>query len=153
VDPTKVETVLQWERQKLVTKICSFLGLTGYYIRFIKGFSKIVMPLTQFTKNGQTFVWTKKCDNGFQELKKRLTTSLILALPYPTRYSMIFCDASKMGLRCVPMQDRRVVVYASRQLRAHEKMGLRYGNIMSMVVSSKFLVIIRVSDIYLIKIS
>jgi len=121
VDPTKVEAVLQWEPPKTVTEIRSFLSLARYYSRFIEGFSKIVMPLTQLTKKGQAFVWTEKCENSFQELKKRLTTSPVLALPDLTGHFVIFCDASKMGLGCVLMQDRRVVAYSSRQLRTHEK--------------------------------
>ena len=56
----------------------------------------------------------KKCENSFQELKKKLTTSPVLALPDPTGHFVIFCDASKMGLGCVLMQDRRVVAYSSR---------------------------------------
>jgi len=104
-----------------VTEIHRFLGSVGYYRRFIEGFSKIVMPLTQLTKKGEAFVWTEKCENNFQELKKRLTTSLVLALPDPTGHFVIFCDASKMGLGCVLMQDIRVVACASRQLRTHEK--------------------------------
>ena len=122
VDPTKVEVVLQCEPQKIVTKIRSFLSFAGYYYRrFIGGFSKIATPLTQLNKKGQAFVWTENYENSFQKLKKRLTISLILALPDPTRHFVIFCDASKMGLRCVLMQDRRVVAYGSRQLRTHEK--------------------------------
>jgi len=121
VDLTKVETILQWEPPKIVTEIRSFLGLAGCYRRFIEGFSKISMLLTQLTKNGQAFVWTEKCENSFQELKKRLTTSPVLALPDPTGHFVIFCDASKMGLGCVLMQDKRVVAYSSRQLRTHEK--------------------------------
>jgi len=121
VDPTKVEAILQWKPPKTVTKIRSFLGFTRYYRRFIGGFSKVAIPLTQLTKKGQAFVWTEKCENIFQELKKRLTTSHVLALPDPTKHFVIFCDASKMGLGYVFMQDRRVVAYASRQLRTHEK--------------------------------
>jgi len=121
VDPTKVEAVLHWESPKSVTEIRSFLGLAGYYRRFIEGFSKIAMPLTQLTKKGQKFKWTEKCENSFQELKKRLTTSPILALTDPSRHFVVFCDAFKMGLGCVLIQDRNVVAYASRQLRTHEK--------------------------------
>nr|KYP72694.1 Transposon Ty3-I Gag-Pol polyprotein [Cajanus cajan] len=98
VDPSKVEAVLLWEPPKTVTKIRSFLGLAGYYRRFIEGFSKIAMPLTQLTKKGQLFEWTEKCENSFQELKKRLTTAPVLALPNPNGQFVIFCDASKMGL-------------------------------------------------------
>ena len=121
MDPTKVEAVLQWEPPKTVTEIRSFLGLAGYYRRFIEGFSKIALPLTRLRKKGQAFVWKEKCENSFQELKKRLITSSILALPNPIGHFVIFCDASKMGLGCVLRQDRRAVAYASRQLRTHEK--------------------------------
>ena len=90
-------------------EIRSFLGLAGYYRRFIEGFSKIAMSLTQLTKKGQKFEWTENCENSFQELKKRLTTSPVLALPDPNGHFVVFCDASKMGLGCVLMQDRNVV--------------------------------------------
>ena len=90
MDPTKVEAVLQWKPPKTVTKIRNFLSLAGHYRRFIEGFSKITMPLTQLTKKGQSFVWTEKCENSFQELKRRLTTSPVLALPYPTGHFVIF---------------------------------------------------------------
>nr|KYP39705.1 Retrovirus-related Pol polyprotein from transposon 17.6 [Cajanus cajan] len=121
MDPSKVEAILLWKPPKTVIEIFSFLGLAGYYIRFIEGFSKIVMPLTQLSKKGQPFEWTEKCENSFQELKKRLPTALVLALPNSNGQFFIFCDDSKMGLGCVLMQDRRVVAYASRQLRVHEK--------------------------------
>ena len=117
VDPTKVEAVLQWELPKIVTEIHIFLDLARYYRRFIERFSKIAMPLTQLTKKGQVFVWTEKCEDSYQEVKKRLTTFPVLALPDPTGHFVIFCAASKMGLGCVLMRDRRVVAYSSRQLR------------------------------------
>jgi len=65
MDPTKVEAGLQLEPPKIVTKIRSFLGLARYYRRFIEGFSKVALPLTQLTKKGQAFVWTEKCENSF----------------------------------------------------------------------------------------
>jgi len=66
VDPLKVDVVLRWKALKSVFEIRSFLGLAGYYRRFIKGFSKLVLPLTQLTWKGQTFVWDSKCDENFQ---------------------------------------------------------------------------------------
>ena len=74
VDPSKVDAVLQWETPKSVTEVKSFLGLAGYYRRFIEGFSKLVLPLTQLTYKGKAFVWDVQCENSFNELKKRLTT-------------------------------------------------------------------------------
>ena len=81
VDPSKVETVLQWEQPKTVTEVRSFIGLAGYYRRFIEGFSKIIVPLTQLTRKDQPFAWTEACEQSFHELKRRLTTSPVLVLP------------------------------------------------------------------------
>lgn len=80
IDLAKVETVLQWEHLKIVIEIRSFFGIAGYYQRFIKGFSKIVALLTQFSHKGQPFAWTKDCELSFHELKCRLTISLVLIL-------------------------------------------------------------------------
>ncbi|MCI53751.1 retrotransposon protein, partial [Trifolium medium] len=70
VDPGKVEAVQDWGTLESVTEIRSFLGLAGYYRRFIEGFSKIALPLTQLTRKSQAFVWDDKCENSFQELKR-----------------------------------------------------------------------------------
>ena len=120
VDPSKVEAVLEWERPTTITEIRSFLGLAGYYRKFIEGFSKLALPLTKLTRKGQPFVWTSQCEENFQELKNRLTTAPVLILPDPHESFEVYCDASHQGLGCVLMQDKRVVAYASRQLRPHE---------------------------------
>ena len=83
VDPSKVDAVLQWEAPRTVTEIRSFLGLAGYYRRFIEGFSKLALPLTQLTCKGKVFIWDIQCEESFNELKKRLTTAPILILPDP----------------------------------------------------------------------
>ncbi|XP_058765710.1 uncharacterized mitochondrial protein AtMg00860-like [Vicia villosa] len=83
VDPAKIETVLAWKQTQTVTDMRSFVGLAGYYRRFIEGFAKIVAPLTQLTRNDQPFAWTEKCEANFQLFKKKLTTSPILILPQP----------------------------------------------------------------------
>ncbi|XP_052734096.1 uncharacterized mitochondrial protein AtMg00860-like [Vigna angularis] len=109
VDPTKVEEVLQWERPKTITEIRSFVGLAGYYRRFIESFSRIVAPLTQLTRKDQPFVWTDKCEKSFLELKQKLTSASILVIPEPSKKFEVYCDASHQGLGCVLMQERRVV--------------------------------------------
>ncbi|XP_052734270.1 uncharacterized protein LOC128196752 [Vigna angularis] len=81
VDPAKVQAVLQWERPKTVTEVRSFVGLAGYYRRFIEDFSRIVAPLTQLTRKDQPFVWTDRCETNFQELKRRLTSAPVLVIP------------------------------------------------------------------------
>nr|KYP55690.1 Transposon Ty3-G Gag-Pol polyprotein [Cajanus cajan] len=89
--------------------------------RFIEGFSKIVAPLTQLTRKEQPFIWTDACEQSFVELKRRLTTSLVLVLSDSGEPFDVYCDASHQGLGCVLMQNRRVVTYASRQLKTHER--------------------------------
>src|SRR4030043_488864 len=121
VDPVKVEAVLNWETPKSVFEVRSFLGLAGYYRRFIEGFSKLALPLTQLTRKGQVFVWDTKCEASFQELKRRLTSAPVLILPNASESFVVHCDASLMGLGGVLMQNRQVVPYASRQLKVHEK--------------------------------
>ena len=114
VDPSKVEAVLNWQRPKSVFDIRSFLGLAGYYRRFIKGFSSIALPLTRLTRKGIKFEWDEKCNEAFKRLKKLLTTAPVLIIPEQGKGYVVYCDASKEGLGCVLMQLDRVVAYASR---------------------------------------
>ncbi|CAA0831250.1 Uncharacterized mitochondrial protein AtMg00860, partial [Striga hermonthica] len=121
VDPSKIEAVSKWDTPRSATDFRSFLGLAGYYRRFIEGFSKIAQPLTNLTKKAVRFDWSSQCEESFQELKRRLTTASVLSIPDPTLEFTIYSDASKMGLGCVLMQQRKVVAYASRQLKPHEQ--------------------------------
>ena len=121
VDPSKVEAVLNWKRPKSVFDIRSFLGLAGYYRRFIKDFSSIALPLTRLTQKGIKFEWDEKCNEAFERLKKLLTTAPVLIIPEQGKGYVVYCDASKEGLGCVLMQLERVVAYASRQLKTHER--------------------------------
>jgi hypothetical protein len=79
VDPGKVRDVLDWKPPTSITQVCSFLGLAGYYRRFILNFPKISKPITVLLKNGNTYMWSKDCNEAFNTLKKLLTTSLVLA--------------------------------------------------------------------------
>jgi hypothetical protein len=121
VDPSKAKDVLSWNTQHNVLDIRSFLGLAGYYRRFIEEFSKISKPMIELLEKGKTFEWTPRREASFQELKKRLTMTLVLTMPYLEKPFLIYCDASDQGLGCVLMQDNHVVAYASRQLRKHEE--------------------------------
>lgn len=121
VDPSKVEALLMWERPKTVIDVRSFLGLAGYYRRFIKGFSEIALPLTRLTIKNQPFIWDNRCEECFQELKVRLTSTPVLIIPNPQEPFVVYTDASLKGLGYFFMQLGRVVAYASRQLRTHEK--------------------------------
>jgi hypothetical protein len=121
VDLSKVRDVLNWMPPMNISEIHSFLGLAGYYHRFIQNFSKIAKPMTRLLKKGKAFEWMKNCQASFEELKKCLTTASVLILLDISKKFNIYCDASQQGLRCVLMQDGQVVSYASRQLRKHEE--------------------------------
>ncbi len=142
VDPAKVKEIMEWRIPTTVTEIRSFLGLAGYYRRFIEGFSKIAKPMTSLLEKGREFKWDEKCQDNFDQLKKRLMSPPVLimldlqkgfdiycdALMSPPVLIMldlqkgfdIYCDACGQGLGCVLMQEGHVIAYASRQLRKHE---------------------------------
>ena len=115
-----VQTVLKRNAPTNQTKVRSFLSLAGYYRKFVQGFSSIARPLTQLLKKDKKFEWTDKCEESFQELKKRLVSAPVLTMPDITKSFDVYCDASKLGLGSVLMQEGKVISYISRQLRPHE---------------------------------
>jgi hypothetical protein len=121
VDPSKVKDILEWKPPTTVHQVRSFLGLAGYYRRFIPDFSKIVKPIMCLLKNDTKIDWSSKCNEAFEKLKVLLTTAPVLAQPDIEKPFDVYCDASGSGLGCVLMQDGRVIAYASRQLRRHEE--------------------------------
>ena len=121
VDHSKVQVVKDWPTLKSATKIRCFLGLAGYYLRFVQDFSRIAGPLTKLTQKGEKYVWTTECASAFEELKNRLMTAPILKMHDGTGGMVIYSDASERGLGCVLMQHGHVIAYASRQLKPHEK--------------------------------
>ncbi|GKE97592.1 putative reverse transcriptase domain-containing protein, partial [Tanacetum coccineum] len=121
VDPAKIESIKDWASPKLPTEIRQFLSLTGYYRIFIEGFSKISKPMTKLTQKKVKFKWGDKQETVFQLLKQKLCSALILALPEGSEDFIIYCDASIKGLGAVLMQREKVIDYASRQLKIHEK--------------------------------
>jgi hypothetical protein len=121
VDRSKVKDILEWKPPTTVHQVRSFLGLDGYYRRFIPDFSKIVKPITGLLKNDTKFDWSSKCNEAFKQLKVLLTTAPVLAQPDIGKPFDVYCDASGSGLGCVLMQEGRVIAYASRQLRHHEE--------------------------------
>ena len=103
VDLEKVEVVMSWERPKSVFEIRSFLGLAGYYRRFIKDFSRLAAPMTRLTWKEVKFDWDDRCEEAFQELKRRLTSAPILIVPERGQGYTVYCDASRPELGCVLM--------------------------------------------------
>src|SRR5262249_12393814 len=108
--------VSNWPKPTNVTEVRSFMGMAGYYRRFVKGFSKIATPLTQLTHKQVKFEWSEKCECSFQRLKNCLTSATVLAVPAGQRGFVVYYDASKIGLGCVLMQNGKVIAYASWQL-------------------------------------
>ncbi|XP_070045384.1 uncharacterized protein [Nicotiana tomentosiformis] len=121
VNPQKIAAVKNWPRPTTPIEIHSFLGLAGYYRKFVEGFSTLAYPLTKLTQKAVKFQWSDACERSFQELKSKLTTTPILTLPEGTDGFVVYCDASRIRLGCVLMQHSRVIAYASRQLKNHEK--------------------------------
>ncbi|GJS53605.1 putative reverse transcriptase domain-containing protein [Tanacetum coccineum] len=98
VDPAKIESIKDWASPKTPTEIRQFLGLAGYYRRFIEGFSKIAKSMTKLTQKGIKFDWGEKEENAFQLIKQKLCSAPILALPEGSEDFVVYCDASHKGL-------------------------------------------------------
>ncbi|GJQ91600.1 putative reverse transcriptase domain-containing protein [Tanacetum coccineum] len=122
-DKAKIEcyAVKNWASPTTPSEIRQFLGLAGYYRRFIEGFSKIAKPMTELTQKNQKFDWGEEQEEAFQLLKQKLCAAPILALPEGSEDFVVYCDASIKGLGAVLMQRMKVIAYASRQLKIHEK--------------------------------
>jgi hypothetical protein len=121
VYPSKIQDLLSWNAPMSDGDIQTFLGLAGYYRRFIEGFLKITKLITELLGKDNKFKWMLACEASFQDLKKRLTTALVLVMPDMEKSFSIYCDATRQGLGCVLMQDGHMVAYASWQLRKHEE--------------------------------
>ncbi|GJV44738.1 putative reverse transcriptase domain-containing protein [Tanacetum coccineum] len=121
VDPAKIEAVKNWTSPTTPTEIRQFLGLAGYYRRFIKDFSKIAKSLTELTQKNKKYIWGKDQETAFQLLKQKLCEAPILALPKGNDDFVVYCDASHQGLGAVLMQREKVIAYASQQLKPNEE--------------------------------
>ena len=113
VDPREIQDVLNWKAPTSVSEIQSFLGLAGYYRRFVPDFSKIARPMTELLKNGVKFVWDNKCDQAFLTLRKLLTSAPVLAQPDVTRPFDVYDDASGTTLGHVPISTLGLARYCS----------------------------------------
>ncbi|GKA76158.1 putative reverse transcriptase domain-containing protein [Tanacetum coccineum] len=121
VDPAKIEAVKNWASPTTPTEVRQFLGLAGYYRRFIKDFLKIAKPLTELTQKNKKYIWGENQESAFQLLKQKLCEAPILALPERNNDFIIYCDAAHQGLGAVIIQREKVIAYASRQLKPHEE--------------------------------
>ncbi|GJR00264.1 putative reverse transcriptase domain-containing protein [Tanacetum coccineum] len=121
VDPSKIEAVKNWKAPRTLTEVHSFLGLAGYYRRFIANFSKIAKSLTILTQKNKTFDWGEKQELTFQTLKDKLCNAPVLALPDGLEDFVVYCDAYRIGLGFMLTQRGKVIAYASRQLKIYKK--------------------------------
>ncbi|GJY57243.1 putative reverse transcriptase domain-containing protein [Tanacetum coccineum] len=121
VDPFKIESIKDWVSPKTPTEIHQFLGLVGYYRRLIEGFLKNAKSTTKLTQKKVKFVWGDKEEAKFQLIKQKLCSTPILALLGGSKDFVVYCDASIKGLGVVLMQREKVIAYALRQLKIHEK--------------------------------
>ena len=106
---------------KNVSEVRSFLGLAGYYKKFVEGFFRMATPLTKLTRKDVKYDWVDACQQSFEELKGRLTSAPVLVFPNERHWFVVYSDASRQGIGCVLMQNDRVIAYASRQLKKHEE--------------------------------
>lgn len=120
MDPKKIKAIMEWPVQKDVADVRSFMGLAGYYRRFVEGFSRVAFPITSLQKKGKAFHWTTSCQKSFEQLKHLLTTAPILRIADPDKDYIVCMDASKEGVGGVLMQEGKVIAYESQKLNEHE---------------------------------
>ena len=94
MNPQKIEAVVNWKPPKNVSEVRSFLGLAGYYRKFVEGFSKIAAPLTKLTRKDVQYDWVGACQQSFEEFKGRLTSAPVIALPNGRDEFVVYSDAS-----------------------------------------------------------
>jgi hypothetical protein len=121
MDPKKIEAIKGWKTPKNVIKVRSFMGLVGYYRRFIAGFSRIAHSITFLQRKGKKFQWTEECERSFQQLTQLLTSALIMRIVDPTEDFNVCIDACKEGQGGVLSQNGFVVCYEPRKLKGHER--------------------------------
>jgi hypothetical protein len=122
VDHEKIEAIRGCTTPNNVTEVISFMGLAGYYKRFIAGFSRITHPITSLQRKGKKFQWKKKCEMGLQQLKKLLTIAPILNIADPDEDFVVFTYACKEGLGGVLSHNRFVICFKSKKLKEHERL-------------------------------
>jgi len=125
MDHSKVQAVLNWPTPTKVGEVHSFLGLTGYYRRFVQDYAKITAPLSDLLKKDTTFMWTQEHSAAFEKLKVAMATAPVLLIPDPNKPFTVISDASQFAIGAVLLQDHghglQPIAYISRKLNAAEK--------------------------------
>jgi hypothetical protein len=120
-DPSKVDTIKQWPRPVDVKELCSFLGLVGYYRKFVRNFTVIARPLHDLLRKGTVFVWTPSHQSAFDALKTALISAPVLALPDFSKEFQIQTDASDRGVGAVLLQQRHPLAFVNKALGPHTR--------------------------------
>jgi hypothetical protein len=139
VDPKKIEAMQDWPHPKNLKRLRGFLGLTGYYRKFVKNYGKIATPLTALLKKN-SFTWTPATAQAFQTLKMAMCTTPVLALPDFTKTFVLECDASGKGIGVVLMQEGRPLAFTSKKLSER--------NLGKSIYEKEMLAILHVMDLW-----
>jgi hypothetical protein len=139
VDPKNIEAMQDWPHPKTLKRLCGFMGLTGYYCKFVKNYGKIVAPLANFLKKN-SFTWTPGIAQDFQTLKTTMRTTPVMDLPDFTKTFVLECDASRKGIGVVLMQEGRPLAFTSKQLFER--------NLGKPIYEKEMLVILHVVDLW-----
>ena len=125
VDPNKIKAIKEWTKLVNISKLRGFLGLTGYYRRFIKNYAHITAPLTNLLKKN-SFLWDEEARRCFEELKEVMSNALVLATPDFSKPFIIEYDASRFGIGPVLMQEGHPIAFESRKLNKRERLKSTY---------------------------
>ena len=120
IDPEKIKEIREWPIPIDVSSVRSFMGIAGYYRRFVEIFSALAYPITSLQRKGVKFEWTEKCQNSFDQLKIKPTTTPIIKILDPNKYFLVCIDAYGEGLGGVLLQDDSVIAYESRKIKKNE---------------------------------
>jgi hypothetical protein len=121
VDPKKTDVVARWPVPLSINHLRSFLGLSNYFRKFVQGYSTLVAPLTELTKEDKPWAWTPACQQAFDGVKAALTNPPVLAMPRYDQPFEVICDASGVGIGAVLLQEGRPVAFESRKLSPAEQ--------------------------------
>lgn len=134
-DPTKIANMLKWPVPQSMTELRAFLGLTGYYKKFVQGYGVIAKPLTQILRL-KTFVWNPQAQTAFEKLKQTMTQTLVLGLPNFQKQFIVETDACADGIGAVLMQQAQPIAYLSKALgETHKALSISEKEFLALIMA------------------